>query len=208
MKAIVGQQRQLKRKLSKQIVPEFSFVMEQPEEKKPDPAGLDRCIYLTGPVGEEVSKETICLLLEYQRQDPMREVTIILDSYGGEVDSMYAITDVMELVITPIRTICIGKAMSAAAFIFLSGAKGRRFMTRHSRLMFHQMSTSHWGPVSDILISTNEIRFLQEQMIEDISKRSKLKTDAVRALIDRESYIRPEEAIKMGICDKIIDRLS
>jgi ATP-dependent Clp protease protease subunit len=163
---------------------------------------------LTGPVGEEVAKETVCLLLEFQRQDPMREVTIILDSYGGEVDSMYAITDVMELVITPIRTICIGKAMSAAAFIFLSGAKGRRFMTRHSRLMFHQMSSSHWGPVSDILISTNEIRFLQEQMVDDISNRSKLKPDAVRALIDRESYIRPEDAIKMGICDKIIDRLS
>jgi len=208
MKQITGQQRQLKRKCIEQVVPEFSFVMGAPEEKKPDPAGLDRCIYLTGPVAEEVAKETICLLLEYQRQDPMREVTIILDSYGGEVDSMFAITDIMELVITPIRTICIGKAMSAAAFIFLSGANGRRFMTKHSRLMFHQMSSSHWGPVSDILISTNEIRFLQEQMIEDVSKRSKLKKDAVRALIDRESYIRPEDAIKMGICDKIIDRLS
>lgn len=207
MKSIVTQPRQLKRK-SHGDMPELQFVLGEPEPKKPDPAGLDRCIYLTGPVGEEMAKETICLLLEFQRQDPLREVTIILDSYGGEVDSMFAITDVMEMVVTPIRTICIGKAMSAAAFIFLSGVKGRRFMTRHSRLMFHQMSSSHWGAVSDILISTNEIRFLQEQMVEDTSKRCNLKPDEVRALIDRESYIRPEDAIKMGMCDKIIDKLS
>lgn len=192
----------------KQMSQDFQLILAEPEQKKPDPAGLDRCLYLTGEINEQMAKETVCMLLEYQKQDPMRETTIILDSYGGEVDSMFAITDVMEMLVTPVRTICIGKAMSAAACIFICGTKGRRFMTKHSRLMFHQMSSSHWGAVSDIVISTNEIRFLQEQMIEEVVKRSKLKTADVRALIDRETYIRPEEAIKMAMCDGVISKLS
>jgi ATP-dependent Clp protease protease subunit len=143
-----------------------------------------------------------------QKVDPLKEITLILDSYGGEIDSMFAIVDMMEIIMPPVRTICLGKAMSAAAIIFLYGQKGRRFMTKHSRLMLHQASSFSSGTVSDIVIDTEEIKFLQEQMIHELVKRCSLKEKDIRNIIDRNTYIRPETAMKNGMCDGIIERLS
>jgi ATP-dependent Clp protease protease subunit len=167
----------------------------------------ERIIYLVGEVNECTAREVVVSLIEMQKDDSLKEITMILDSYGGEIDSMFAIVDMMEIIMPPVRTICLGKAMSAAAIIFLYGQKGRRFMTRHSRLMLHQISSLSNGTVSDIVIDTEEIRFLQEQVIQEISKRCKLKEKDIRNIIDRNAYIRPEKAIEYGMCDGIIERI-
>ena len=167
----------------------------------------ERIIYLVGEVNECAAREVVVSLIEMQKDDPLKEITMILDSYGGEIDSMFAIVDMMEIIMPPVRTICLGKAMSAAAIIFLYGQRGRRFMTRHSRLMLHQLSSLSSGTVSDIVIDTEEIKFLQEQMVQEVSRRSKLKERDIRNIIERNTYIRPEKAIEYGMCDGIIERI-
>jgi ATP-dependent Clp protease protease subunit len=169
---------------------------------------MDRIIYIVGNLDENLAKDINERLLDYQSDAPLKEITLILDCYGGEVDSMFSVTDMMNIIVSPIRTICIGKAMSAAAFIFINGKKGRRFMTPHSRLMFHQISSWHGGTLADVVIDTEEIKFLQGQMIEEIASRCKLSAEDVTKLIDRNKYLRPEEAIKLGMCDGIVKRLS
>jgi ATP-dependent Clp protease, protease subunit len=169
---------------------------------------FDRLIYLSGLLNEDSSRDVIEKLLDYQRKDPLLEITFILDCYGGEVDSMFAVVDMMKIVMSPIRTICVGKAMSAAALIFACGQKGRRFMTANSRLMFHQMSGWHSGPVTDVVIDVEEIKFMQDQMIQRLVEVSNMNADDIRVLIDRNTYLRPEKAIELGICDGIIDRFS
>jgi ATP-dependent Clp protease protease subunit len=204
---IINVKRTRNRKI-KEIVDTIVEPSPPKKDKQQQPLG-DRFIYILGEINSETARDVIAMLLDYQCSDPMREVTVILDSYGGEVDSMFAITDVMDIMITPIRTICLGKAMSAAAFLFICGTCGRRFMTKHSRLMFHQMSQMNTGgTVSDIIINTEEIKFLQGQMIEEITKRSKISSaEKVQKLIDRDTYLRPEQAIELGFCDGILTRL-
>ncbi|HRR50089.1 MAG TPA: ATP-dependent Clp protease proteolytic subunit [Bacteroidales bacterium] len=192
---------------------EVRFIIDPQEiikDIQPQRSGkrLDRIIYIVGNLDENLAREVNERLLDYQAEAPLKEITLILDCYGGEVDSMFAVTDMMNIIMSPIRTICIGKAMSAAAFIFINGKKGRRFMTPHSRLMFHQISSWHGGTLADVVIDTEEIKFLQNQMVEEIAMRSKLSSKEVIKLIDRNTYLRPEEAIKLGMCDGLIKRLN
>jgi ATP-dependent Clp protease, protease subunit len=167
----------------------------------------DRFIYINGFIDEEKSKEVIERLLELQSNDPLEEITIILNSGGGEIYSMFAITDMMDIMHTDIRTICIGSAMSAAQFIFTCGSKGKRFMTKHSSLMMHQVSGGAYGTGKDIDVQVKEIKFLQGEMIKEISTRSSLSVEEIKKFIDRDFYIRPEQAIEFGLCDDIIGRL-
>ena len=167
----------------------------------------DRFIYLTGEINEDKAKEVVERLLELQNIDPLEKITIIINSCGGEIYSMFAITDVMDILYPPIRTICAGTSCSAAAYIFLCGKKGYRFMTKHSSLLIHQVSGGMWGTTKDVNIEIENMKYLQRQMVEEISSKSFLSKEEVEQMIDRDCYIRPEEAIKYGMCDGIIDRL-
>lgn len=168
----------------------------------------NRIIVLSGTINESITKEVIERLLELQGKSPMEEITLIIDSYGGDVDSMFAITDLMDIIIPDIKTVCIGKAMSASAFIFICGTKGKRLMTKTSRLMLHQLSGFTYGSLKDMDIQVKEARSLQEEMIKIISERSLLDIDSIKDLMDRDRYIRPDDAIEMGLCDGIITKLS
>jgi len=203
----IPKRKPLKRKNNNNL-PQIQMFIQQDDSKQQQSASQqDRIIYVVGEINECVARDVVVALLEMQKNDPLKEITMILDSYGGEIDSMFAIVDMMEIIMPPVRTICLGKAMSAAAIIFLYGQKGRRFMTRHSRLMLHQASSFSHGTVSDIVIDTEEIKFLQEQIIQEIMKRSKLKEKEIRSIIDRNTYIRPDKAMEYGMCDGIIQRL-
>jgi len=166
-----------------------------------------RNIFISGELDEENTKKVIERMLELQEISINKPISIIIDSYGGNVDSMFAITDVMDILVPDVNTICVGKAMSASAFIFICGTNGKRLMSKTSRLMLHQMSQCIHGDVKDLDIYTEEIKYLQSVLVHEISKRSKLSVSSVEDIIDRERYIRPNEAIKMGLCDGIIRRL-
>jgi len=182
-------------------------------EKKNDSINLtstekDRFVYLNGIIDEEKSKDIIEKLLELQSKDPLEEITIIINSMGGEIYSMFAIIDIMDILLPSIRTISLGLSASASAFIFICGTIGRRFMTKHSSLMLHQASGGTHGTVKDIDVTVREIKYLQSQVVEGIANRSKLTIEEIKGLIDRDFYIRPEKAIEFGLCDGIIERLS
>lgn len=166
-----------------------------------------RIIYLSGKVDEENAKEVILALLKLQKEDPLKDITMVIDSYGGLIDSMFAITDTMNLIKPEVVTICVGKAMSAGAFIFANGQAGRRMMTPHSTLMFHQVSGASWGTTADVEIDVAEQKRLQNLMVEELSKRCNLSEDEVKKMIDRNNFVAPPKAMEIGICDGIITKL-
>ena len=187
-------------------------LMALDKEGKKDNNGLattdnDRFIYVSGVIDEEKAKEVIERLLELQNNDPLEEITMIVNSGGGEIYSMFAITDMMDMMHADIRTVCLGTAASAGSFIFLCGTPGKRFMSKHSNLMMHQVSGGTYGTTADIDVQVNEIRYLQQEMINVIEERSNLTGEEIKKFIDRDFYIRPEQAIEFGLCDGIIGRL-
>jgi len=166
-----------------------------------------RLIYLCGVIDEQTSMEINCEMMRLQREDPLEDITLLIDSYGGDMFAAFSIVDMMELITCDIRTICIGKAMSAGQFLFSSGAKGKRFMTKHARLMIHNPIAGFEGSVPDIQIELDEIQRCRELFLTQIAKNSNLDKDSVKNLIERTAYLDSDQSIEMGFADGVINKI-
>ena len=160
-----------------------------------------RIIYLSGEINENTSQEVNIEMVSLQRDDPLQDITLIIDSYGGDLFSAFSIVDMMEMLTCDIKTICIGKAMSAGQLIFSSGAKNKRFMSKHARLMLHNPSAGMEGSVPDIEIEIEELQRCRDLFVDQISKGSVLGRDEVLSLINRNAYLDATQAIEMGFAD-------
>lgn len=177
----------------------------QPIAGKPRNNG--RLLYISGEINELVAQDVNIELLKLQRDDPFGEVTLVVDSYGGELFAALAIHDMMKIMTYDIKTICVGKAMSAGQFIFSSGTRGKRYMSTHSRLMIHQPIAGTEGSVKDIEVEVEELVRQRDLILELISDNSKLSHAEVKDLIDRNVYLNAEEAIGYGFADHILTKL-
>lgn len=166
-----------------------------------------RILYLCGGIDEQTSMEINSELIRLQREDPLMDITMIIDSYGGDMFAAFSIVDMMELVTCDIQTICIGKAMSAGQFLFSSGAPGKRFMTKHARLMIHNPIAGFEGSVPDIQIELDEIQRCRTLFIDQISKGCKMSPLEIKSLIERTAYLDAEQAIEMGFADGLLKKI-
>lgn len=166
-----------------------------------------RLMYVTGIITEQTALDVNMQLLSYQKEDPISDVTMFVDSYGGDAYSMFSIVDVMDMMMYDIRTVCIGKAMSAGQMIFCNGTKGKRFMTKSSRQMVHNPVISVGGNYVDVTVEFQEIENLRGNFLDKLAQNSKLQKKEIEELIVRTKYLYPEEAIELGFADAILEKL-
>lgn len=186
------------------------MVMANKDDKSKSSTSSDnRFVNVFGNIDEDKAKDTIERLLELQVEDPMSGITVVVNGLGGEIYSMFAITDTMDMVYPTVRTVCVGSAQSASSFIFLCGTRGSRFMSPHSGLMLHRVSAGSFGNPKDIDIHARHVKYLEDSMIKEIVKRSNMDEELVRKHIyDGDFHITPGEAVELGLCDGVIDKLS
>jgi ATP-dependent Clp protease protease subunit len=162
---------------------------------------MDRVIYCSGDVDEEKASIINCGLLELQYADPLQDITLIVDSYGGELYSTFSIMDMMSLIQCDVRTVCIGKAFSAGAFLVINGARGKRLMTKNSSMMLHNPSAGVEGNVKDIELEVKEINLRKETLMGIVSNGSNLSFSEVKEMMDRNFYLDANDAISKGLVD-------
>lgn len=180
--------------------------MHQQEHRESTRHG-GRILYLSGEIGEHTAQEINIEMIRLQREDPILDITLIIDSYGGDLFAAFAIVDMMNMLTCDIKTICIGKAMSAGQLIFSSGAPNKRFMSKHSRLMLHSPSAGMEGSVPDIEVEIEELQRNRDLFVQQVSKNSNLNIEQVLELINRNSYLDASQAIEMGFADGLLKRL-
>ena len=146
-------------------------------------------------------------MIELQNEDPITDITLIIDSYGGDLFSAFSIVDIMDMLTCDIKTICIGKAMSAGQLIFSSGTPNKRFMSKNARLMLHNPSSRMEGSVPDVEIEIKELRRCRNSFVKRISKSSNLSKKEIFNLIDRNVYLNAKQSIKLGLADGLLKRL-
>ena len=166
-----------------------------------------RVLYLSGEINEHVAQEINIEMIRMQREDPLQDITMIVDSYGGDLFAAFAIVDCMEMLTCDIKTICMGKAMSAGQFIFSTGAKGKRFMSKHARLMLHNPIAGYEGSVPDIEVEIEELQKCRDLFVKHIAEHSGHTEAEIKDLIQRNKYLDAAEAIEMGFADGICGRL-
>ena len=165
----------------------------------------ERIIFLTGPIDDNIASLICAQILFLESENPKKEISFYINSPGGIVWSGLAIYDTMQYVSSKIMTICIGQAASAGSLLLTAGEKDMRFSLPNSRIMVHQPSGGYQGQVTDIEIQTNEIKKTKERLNEIYSKHTGKKINEISSIMERDKYFSPQEAIKFGLIDKVVE---
>ena len=165
----------------------------------------ERIIFLTGPIDDNIASLICAQLLFLESENPKKEISFYINSPGGIVWSGLAIYDTMKYISSEIMTICIGQAASAGSLLLTAGSKDMRFSLPNSRIMVHQPSGGYQGQVTDIEIHTNEIKKTKQRLNEIYSEHTGRKIGEIQEVMERDRYFSPEEAVKFGLIDKIVE---
>ena len=167
---------------------------------------MDRIIFLGVPIDSDVANIIQAQLLFLESVDSHADIQIYLNSPGGQVYAGLGIYDTMQLVAPEVATICTGMAASMAAVLLTAGAKGKRSVLPHSRVLIHQPMGGAEGQASDIEIAANQIKKLKNELYDIIAHHSGQSLERIVKDADRDYWMTAREAVDYGMCDSILSR--
>ena len=165
---------------------------------------MDRIIFLGVPIDDDVANIIQAQLLFLASTDDKADISLYLNTPGGQVSSGLAIYDTMQLISPDVATICTGMAASMGSVLLCAGAKGKRSALPHSRVLIHQPLGGAQGQASDILIAAKEIEKTREELCGIIASHSGQSHDKVFADMDRDYWMTSREALDYGMIDKVL----
>ena len=168
----------------------------------------ENIVFLGTPIDDTVANLVCAQLLHLESENPDRDISLYINSPGGDINSLFAIYDTMEYIKPDITTICFGQAASAAAVLLAAGTKGKRLALPHSRILIHQPYAGAEGQVSDIELASREIQRLKTQLEEVLARHTGQSAEKVHDDTDRDFVMTADEARDYGIIDEVIDSRS
>ena len=164
----------------------------------------DRIVFL----GEEITRDSanlvIAQLLHLESQDPDKDISLYIDSPGGEVYAGLGILDTMNFIKPDVATICVGMAASMASVLLAAGAKGKRMALPNSMILIHQPSSGAQGQQTEIEIAAKETKWIRGHMDELLSQYTGQPVEKIHADTERDNYMRAQEAMEYGLVDRVI----
>jgi ATP-dependent Clp protease protease subunit len=164
----------------------------------------ERIVFLGQPVEDQIANLITAQLLFLEGEDPDTDISVYINSPGGDSYAGMAIYDAMQYVRCDVRTTCTGMGMSAAAMILCGGTPGKRFVLPNAKVMIHQGSGGFRGSPADIQIAAREILEMTERYAQIISSHTGQPLEQVKRDIDRDRYMTATEAVEYGLADEII----
>lgn len=166
----------------------------------------DRIIFLGTPIDDQIANSVLAQLLFLESEDPEKDIVMYINSPGGVVNSGLAIYDAMQYVRCDVATVCVGMCASMASVLLAAGAKGKRSILPHSRVMLHQPHGGARGQATDIEITTREMLKMKEMNNTILARHTGQSEDKIKRDLERDFYMGPQEAIEYGVVDKIVER--
>ena len=167
---------------------------------------MDRIVFLGVPIDDDVANIIMAQLLFLASTDPGADITMYLNTPGGQVSSGLAIYDTMQIVQPDVATVCTGMAASMGSVLLCAGTKGKRTALPHSRVLIHQPLGGAKGQASDILIAAKEIEKCRAELVGIIAEHTGQPYDRVFADADRDFWMTAQEAKEYGMVDEILTR--
>ena len=166
----------------------------------------DRIVILGTPINDSVASTIVAQLLFLESQDPEKDINLYINSPGGVVSAGMAIYDTMQYIKCDVATTCVGMAASMGAVLLTAGAKGKRNVLPHSRVMIHQPLGGVQGQASDIEIEAQEILRLKKELSGIIAHHSGQSVEQVIKDSDRNKWMTSDEAKDYGLIDRVMKR--
>ena len=165
----------------------------------------ERIIFVSGPVHDGMATLLVAQLLFLEAENPKKDISMYINSPGGVVTSGLSIYDTMQYIRPKISTLCVGQAASMGSLLLAAGEPGMRFSLPNSRIMVHQPSGGFQGQASDIELQAREIIELKKRLNLIYVKHCGQKLEKVESSLDRDNFMTPDEALKWGLIDEIIE---
>ena len=164
----------------------------------------DRIVFLGTPIDDAVANLVMAQLLHLESEDPEKDISLYINSPGGDVASGFAIYDTMQFIKPDVATTCMGQAASFAAVLLLAGANGKRYALPHSRVLLHQPHGGAQGQAVDIEIQAKEFTRYRQLLDQIISEHTGQTVEKVHSDTDRDFILTPDAAKDYGIIDEVI----
>jgi ATP-dependent Clp protease protease subunit len=164
----------------------------------------ERIVFLGQEVDDQIANVIVSQMLYLEAQDPDKDISLYINSPGGQAYAGMAIYDVIQHIRPEVSTICVGMGMSAAAMILCGGATGKRLALPNARIMIHQGSAGARGAPTDMEIQLREVLATTRRMAEIIAHHTGRPIDQVERDIDRDYFMTADDAKAYGLIDDII----
>ena len=165
----------------------------------------DRIVYFTGVVNDDTCNTAVAQLLYLASVDE-RDINMYINSPGGSVVDGLGLVDTMNYINCDVSTLCIGMAASMGSVLLSNGAKGKRFVLPHSRVMIHQVSSSQSGTLADLEIEIEQTRRCKNDVYKIMADNTGKTFEEMEALCDRNNWFIGQEAVDLGIVDKVLTK--
>jgi ATP-dependent Clp protease protease subunit len=168
-----------------------------------------RSVYLWGVVDDKSAKDIVSKLLLLDADKPGEEIKFYINSPGGVVTSGMVMYDTMQMIKSPVSTICMGLAASMGSILLSGGEKGNRYIYPHGEVMIHQPSLGGYiqGVSADLEIQARQTKRVKEIGATILAKNCGKTMEQIMKDFDRDYWMDAEGAIKYGIADKLVDKL-
>jgi ATP-dependent Clp protease, protease subunit len=164
----------------------------------------NRILFVSEDVTKDLAASLSAMLLFFDHKNN-EEITLFINTNGGDTDALMNIYDIMQMIKSPIKTICIGKAYSAGAFILVAGTNGRRFITRNSAVMIHGVQLNMvYGSHNESANYLNFIKTHNNILMEKLAKHSGKDIETIKLDCKNDKYFDAEDALAYGLVDHII----
>ena len=166
----------------------------------------DRIVFLGSAIDDTVANLVIAQLLHLESQAADRDISLYINSPGGDMTAFFAIHDTMRYVGPDVATICVGQAASAAAVLLAAGARGKRYALPNARVLIHQPHGGMQGQSSDMERAVTEIVEMRRRMVDILVEATGQPAERITTDIDRDYILRGQDAVGYGLVDHIIER--
>jgi len=164
----------------------------------------NRIVFLIGEINHGSAARVMMQMLYLENQKRGQDISLYINSPGGAVDDTLALYDTMRFLSSPVSTYCIGRAYSGAAVLLCSGAKGKRFVLPHAKVMIHQPYGGITGQAEDIRIQAEQIIKAKAELNRIIADHTGQTMETVQADAERDKYFSATEAAAYGLVDEVL----
>ncbi len=166
-----------------------------------------RKIFLWGAVDDKSAKDITNRLMYLEAIDPGKEITFYINSPGGVVTSGMVIYDTMQMISSPVSTICMGMAASMGSILLSGGEKGKRFIFPSGEVMIHQPSGGGQGVSADLEIMAIQMQKVKEMGADVLAKNCGKTREQIMKDFDRDYWMDAKEAVAYGIVDGLMEKI-
>jgi ATP-dependent Clp protease protease subunit len=164
-----------------------------------------RVIFLGQPVDDQIANLVVAQLLHLESEDPDKDISLYINSPGGQVYAGFAIYDTMQFIKPDVATTCVGIAMSMGSLLLTGGARGRRSALPNARILNHQPSGGFEGQSTDIAIHAEETLALRRRIESIYAQHTGQPLEQIERDLERDRFFTSEQAAEYGLIDRVIE---